>query len=93
MAPRNREYGQLLLSETILFEEPTPAPIEAGEIGWDGTAFTGMDNLGGFNPRYGELPAPLEPCSLFWSEDGVTWEQIVPLDFLTNNAGELVYKG
>jgi len=41
----------------------------------------------------GALPTPTEPCVILYSEDGTSFEQVVPLDFLTNDDGELIYRG
>lgn len=36
---------------------------------------------------------PTAPCQVLWSEDGVSFVPVVPLNFLVNDQGELITQG
>lgn len=66
--------------------DTTTTPPNADDVlVWDGTNWVPQAPID-------SLPAP-DTGSILYSADGVTWEVVVPLDFLTNNDGILIVKG
>ena len=88
------ESAGIYLQDSVDRDEEVYVCRDQGKLCFRDTENTTPISLTDINT--GALPAPISPCALLYSIDGVMWSQIVPLvgnGILVNSAGEIMYKG
>lgn len=82
--------------EGTIYDDDAIQASEEGEVRYADGRFSLFDNVGEFDPREPPLESILPPesiQSIIYSADGTNYISVEPLDFLTQNDGELIWKG
>lgn len=87
-------YPGVRLEEGVVFEDTTTTS-EEGELRYVSGSFQLEDSIGAYDPRT-VLPTPTAEGAMFYSDDGLSFIQIVPLvgdGILVSDTGKIVYEG
>jgi hypothetical protein len=81
--------------EGTVYDDTVPT-TQDGELRYTSGRFQLQDNVGPYDPRE-VLPTPTAAGALIYSDDGTTFEQVVPIasrtGILVSDDGKIVYEG